>query len=128
MKKYALFLYIFSMLTIYVQIANGNNTGSEKVTIKVVNEILNPVGKLRFSMKIKNKTRGHIEIETDENGLFEIDAKNVGRKLQLSAFGLQGEFTEIKSEGTIVKCEHKELLMPMMNPWGHSRTSSPRTE
>ncbi len=126
MNKQALFLCVVSIFAFCASIANGNGIKTDKVTITVVNSVSNPIAKLHFTVKIENQTRGHIEIETDENGRFEIDAENIGKKLQLTAFGLQGEWTEIKADGAIVKCEEKEMSMPMVNPWGHSRASSSR--
>lgn len=128
MKKQALFLCVVSMFAIFAPIANGNDINTEKVTITVVNDANNPIGRLRFTAKIENQTRGHIEIETDDNGRFEIDAENVGKRVQLSSFGLQGDWTEIKADGSIVICEKKEVPMIMVNPWGHSRASSSRDE
>ncbi|MGR3318560.1 MAG: hypothetical protein ACUZ8O_08775 [Candidatus Anammoxibacter sp.] len=128
MKQYALFLCIVGMWVICAPVANGNDSKIKKVIIRVVNDAGNSIGSLRFTVKMENQTQGHIEIETDAKGRFEIGAENVGKKLQLTSFGLQGEWTEIKAEGTIVKCEHKETQMLMVNPWGHSRASSSRNE
>ncbi|MGR3219641.1 MAG: hypothetical protein ACUZ8H_07470, partial [Candidatus Anammoxibacter sp.] len=119
---------IVSMCVIYTPVANGNDSKTEKVIIRVVNDAGNSIGSLRFTVKMENQTQGHIEIEIDTKGRFEIGAENVGKKLQLTSFGLQGEWTEIKAEGRVlvVKCEHKETPMLMVNPWGHSRASSSR--
>ncbi len=127
MKKFAIFVCFAVALSTCASIAFGIETGKKKVTITVVNsETGGAIGGLKLSAKIESRPLSRIEVATDENGQFQIDADYTGSKVNVSFFGLQSDWTEIKEKGTIVKCRHEDFQVKMINPWGHSRPSPPK--
>jgi len=130
MKKNIIY---FTALVIWAVFAVNVSVGNEtpgKVTIQLVNnDDGTPLSGEMFDIKIVKRSRGRVEVKSDDNGEIEISADYVGMEILVSSSRYTGKQVEVKVDGTVIRCSKTTpLSASMVNPWGHSRPSPPMVE
>ncbi len=130
MKKNIISFLVIVMWAVFaVNVFAGNETQGN-VTIRIINnDDGEPLSGEVFDLKVVKRSRGRVEVKSDDNGEIEISADYIGMEILVSSYRYTGKQIEVKAEGTVIRCSKTNPLpASMVNPWGHSRPSSPKVE
>ena len=128
-KKFFIFWLIFFMIVATANAFTSNKSQNEIKVLVIDKDKETPLSDLTFNIKVSCQTDSGMEVKSNKDGIIRIDSKYEGCKIMVYSDEINGQWTEIKPEGTVVKCGRTNTYHPtMINPWGHSRPSPPKPE